>query len=253
MSSIYLVNIGANTSHSAKARSPIFKDGSFIYVPFPTKHPKRDSGYPPDAVPFVRNVRRRCTHPDPDWKGLSYGDKCSNPRASSLRRVAIGDILLFWGLLWRNVGKDWSGFTGDHGWYLLGTLRVEEIAEPGQSLQLVSARNRSRASRNAHFMNGHGVVPRDERIFLGANRYSKRFSRPVDLVVTKRSGIMYTAFTSSRGSLLSYGTAPSWRSSLRSCRRIWDLRDRADRSRAEIVRDAILRAEGFDMLKDVSR
>ena len=252
MSSIYLVNIGANTSHSARARSPIFEDGSFVYVPFPTKHPKRGSGYPPDALPFVRSASRRCTHADPDWKGLSYGDKGSNPRASSLRRVAIGDILLFWGLLWRNVGKDWFGFTGARGWYLLGTLRVEEIAEPDQSLQLVSARNRSRASRNAHFLNALGVVPKDERIFIGARRYSKRFSRPVDLAVTKPSGIMYMAFTSSRGSLLSYGTSPSWRSSLRSCRRIWDLRDRSDCSRAEVVRDAILRSEGFDMLKDVS-
>lgn len=252
MSSIYLVNIGANTSHSGKARSPIFEDGSFIYVPFPTKRPKRGPGYPADALPFLRDIGRRCTHADPDWEGLSYGDRCSNPRGASLRRVAIGDILLFWGLLWRNVGRDWAGFTGDRGWYLLGALRVEEIAEAGQSLDLVSPRNRSRASRNAHFLSGHGVVPEEERVFLGAARYSKRFSRPIDLAVTKPSGIMYRAFTSSGGSLLSYGTTPSWRSSLRSCRRIWDLRDRADRNRAELVRDAILGSDGFDLLRDMS-
>ena|SRR5215469_8670212 len=112
MSSVYLVNIGANPGDSAKARSPIFEDGSFIYVSFPTKMPMPGPGYTPDALPFTRNVDRRCTHADPNWCDLTYGDKCSNPRALSLRRVAVGDILLFWGLLWRNLGKDWTGFTG---------------------------------------------------------------------------------------------------------------------------------------------
>ncbi|MBI1731808.1 MAG: hypothetical protein HYR49_03435 [Gammaproteobacteria bacterium] len=252
MNSVYLVNIGANTSHSAKARSPIFANGSFIYVPFPTRRPKPGPGYPAEALPFVRSVGRRCTHADPDWEGLSYGDRCSNPRAASLRSVAVGDILLFWGLLWRNVGADWAGFTRDRGWYLLGALRVEEIAESGQSLQRVSSRNRARAARNAHFLSGHGVAPKDERVFLGAGRYSTRFSRPVDLAVSKPSGLIYRAFTSSGGALLSYGMSPSWRSSLRSCRKIWDLRDRADRARAKLVRDAILRSDGFDLLKDHS-
>ena len=252
VSSIYLVNIGANTGHGAKARSPLLKDGSFIYVPFPTTSPKPGSGYPPDSLPFVRGVGRRCTHADPDWVGLSYGDRCSNPRAAALKGVAVNDILLFWGLLWRNTGIDWTGFTGERGWYLLGALCVEEIAEPGQILQRVSRKNRARASRNAHFLSGHGVVPRDERVFLGATGYSKQFSRPVDLEVTKPSGLVYRAFTSSHGSLLSYGVSPSWRSSLRSCRRIWDLRDHADCTRVQLVRDAILQSEGFDLLKDIA-
>jgi ABC-type branched-subunit amino acid transport system substrate-binding protein len=35
MSKIFLVNVGANTSHASKARSPIFEDGTFVYVSFP--------------------------------------------------------------------------------------------------------------------------------------------------------------------------------------------------------------------------
>ncbi len=70
MSSIYLVNIGANASHSGRARSPIVTDGSFIYVSFPTED-SNESEYSADARPFLYeagSVLR--THADPDWKGL---------------------------------------------------------------------------------------------------------------------------------------------------------------------------------------
>jgi hypothetical protein len=56
-------------------------------------------------VLFIRNMHGRSTHCDPDWGNLTYGDKCSNRRAAALRRVEAGDILLFWGMLWRNDGK----------------------------------------------------------------------------------------------------------------------------------------------------
>jgi len=250
MSCVYLVNIGANTSHSTEARSPIFADGSWVYVSFPTKHP-HPRGYSADALPFIRGVSAENTHADPAWEDLTYGDKCSNPRAGALKRVNTGDILLFWGLLWSNSGRDWSAFSGARGWYLLGALRVEEIATPGQRLSQVSEHNRLRAGRNAHFAHAIGVLPENEWVFLGAPRYSKRFSRAVDLEVTSPSGLMYRAFTSSKGELLAYGGRPSWRSSLRSCRKIWDLSDPAARAVAEVVRKAIRTSTGFDFLEDL--
>jgi hypothetical protein len=178
-----------------------------------------------------------------------YGDKCSNPRAGALKKVKNGDVLLFWGLLWKNSGSDWSAFSGESGWYLLGALRVEEIATPGQRLDQVSKHNRPRAGRNSHF--ARGVLKKDNWVFLGAFRYSTRFSRPVDLAVTSPSGLMYSAFTSAAGELLASSGRPSWRSSLRSCRKIWDLRDPAARARAELVREAIRTSTGFDLLEDV--
>jgi len=48
MSLVYIINVGANTSHTGKARSPIFGDGSWVYVSFPTRHPYRP-GYSLDA------------------------------------------------------------------------------------------------------------------------------------------------------------------------------------------------------------
>jgi len=250
MSLVYIINVGANTSHTGKARSPIFGDGSWVYVSFPTRHPYRP-GYSLDARPFIRGVSAENTHADPSWEDLSYGDNCSNPRALALKKVRNGDILLFWGLLWRNGGKEWSAFTGERGWYLLGALRVEEIAVPGQAVQQVTEPNRSRAGRNAHFVHGAGILPKHDWVWLGTPRYSRKFSRAVDLAVASPSGLMYTAFTSSKGVLLTRDAKPSWRSSLRTCRKVCDLNDPADRARAEIVRKEILTQSNFDLLEDL--
>lgn len=251
MSSVYLINVGANTSHGARARGPLFENGSFIWVPFPTSKPKGPPGYSEKALPFLHNVEPLCTHADPDWINLTYGDDCSNRRAMSLRNVSKGDVLLFWGLLWQNNGKDWNGFTGEKGWYLLGALRVEEIGEEGESVRQLA--NRDRASKNAHFARGGGILRtgKRERVFVGETRYSKLFPRAVDLEVKSRDGLLYRAFTSADGKLLKiYGT-PSWRSSLRSCRKMWDLNDHVQRKRAEIVRDVILKRTDYDLLRNL--
>jgi hypothetical protein len=252
--SIYLVNIGANSKDGSRARSPLFDDGSFIYVSFVREPPEGPLSYSADALPFVRGVGPCCTHADPDWANFSYGDKCSNPRASALMGVEKGDILLFWGLLWRNRGSDWSGFTGDYSWHLFGALSVEEIVEPQQSLQQVSVQNRKRASCNAHFARAaDGILPPKERIFLGTPERSRRFTQAVDLGVNNRSGLVYRAFTSANGCLLTFNRDKPTGviSYLRSCRRMWDLGNAVDRARATIVRDAILRHNNFDLLEDV--
>jgi hypothetical protein len=248
MTSVYLVNVGANTKDIRRARSPVFGDGSFIYASFTTPESQGPPGYAARCLPFLRGVARLNTHADPDWPNLTYGDKCSHFRAAALNSVRKGDILLFWGLLWQNCGTDWSGFTEERGWYLFGTLRVEEIAEPGQSLRQVSQQNRGRAAQNAHFVRGAGVLPPGERVFLGVPDRSSCFSRAVDLEVHMAEGLLYRAFTSANGCLLSIDGRPRWRSSLRACRRIWDLDDRGDRARALLVRDAVRDRTGFDFL-----
>jgi hypothetical protein len=251
MTAVFLVNVGANTKDAGRVRSPIFADGSFVYVPFPTDCSQGPPGYATEALPFVRNVGQFQTHADPDWTNLSYGDKCSNFRAAALMAVEVADILLFWGLLWENCGTNWSGFTDERGWYLVGALRVEEIAEPGQTLHQVSEQNRYRASQNAHFRRSSGSLPGGERVFLGAAPYSARFARAVDLQVRRPTGLMYQAFTSAAGGLLQLETQPYWGSSLRSCRRMWDLAIPVERARATIVSNAIRNRSGFDLLADV--
>jgi len=250
MSKVYLVNVGANTSHSAVARSPIFNDGSFIFVPFPLHVGKRGTRPCPVAdCPFVRKVDVRDTHSDPDWRNLTYGDHCANPRAKALLRVVEDDILLFWALLWRNRGGAWEdGFTGEQRWCLIGALRVREILASGQSPSDANASRRARL--NAHFRNE--ILGPSERVFVGCTRYSRLFSKAVDLEVTKRSGLLYRTLRTAHGAALRLKGRPHWSSSLRSCRAIWDLEKADDRRRAEIVRDAILRRTGYDLLAGLS-
>jgi Nucleotide modification associated domain 3 len=250
MRSIYLVNVGANTMHCGEARSPIFDDGSWHYVSFPTSPGKASQKYLDDARSYLLNDSINYTHADPSWDDYTYGDNCANPRAGALKKVQRGDILLFWGLLWRHRGRDdWHGFTGERGWYLFGSFRVQEIVQPEQSVQSVSMENQDRARRNAHFMEAGDKLLPGHHVFLGDQDHSRQFERAVDLEVTSSSGLIYQTFTSSQGALLTRDGSPSWKSSLRSCRKMWDLDDPVSRSRAQIVADAIKKQADFDLLK----
>ena len=134
MSKLFLINVGANKSHASIARSPIFPGHQFVYISFPSI---RTTGavcpYPPETRPYLRPSKPSQTHLDPDWKRLTYGDYLHYGRAAALRRAVPGDILLFWGLLWRNNGRNWGDFTGEYGWYFIGALRIEEILDEGQT------------------------------------------------------------------------------------------------------------------------
>lgn len=154
MSKIFLVNVGANTSDSSRARSPIFKAGRFVYVPFSFERRGNDGrrDYPAATRPFIHNMDGRTTHRDPDWDNYTYGDNCLNRRARALARARPGDILLFWGLLWDNTSKRWDGFTGEKGWYLLGAFRIQEVFVQGQRPRDSSTPYAAkRAAKNAHF------------------------------------------------------------------------------------------------------
>ncbi|PYK65022.1 MAG: hypothetical protein DME50_10590, partial [Verrucomicrobia bacterium] len=159
MSKIYLVNVGANRGHASVARCPIFEDDTFVFVPFPHPGTHGRRGCPKRAQPFLRGIDSRDVHDDPDWESLTYSDNCGNPPALALKRVQPSDILLFWALLWRNLGRDWSGFTGEHGWYLIGALRVREVLDEGQRADDATAPNRARAARSVHFQPGKPLEP----------------------------------------------------------------------------------------------
>jgi hypothetical protein len=250
MSKVYLINVGANSSDSSRARSPIFEDDRFIYVPFSFKRRGGDGyfEYPKPARPFIRNMQGRSTHCDPDWSNLTYGDQCSNRRAAALRRVGVGDILLFWGLLWRNNGKTWKSFTGHRGWYLIGALRVSEILEEGQTAKDAKRANRKRAAKNAHLVDG--VIGDGQRVFIGSKRRSKLFRRAVDLQTTQGSGLLFRTIRAASGKHLSLHGKTPWNSSTRSCRVIWDLDLPDHRVRARIARKAILHRTGYDLLRN---
>lgn len=251
MSKVFLINVGANTSDTSRARSPIFEDGRFIYVPFSYECRGADgqSEYPKQARPFIRKMQGRSTHCDPDWNNLTYGDNCANRRAAALRRVEVGDIMLFWALLWRNKGKTWQSFTGQRGWYLIGALRVSDILDQGQTPKDAKSSNRKRAAKNAHLVGG--IIGESQRVFIGAKRSSRLFRRGVDLETTKRAGLLFRTVRAANGDRLGLNGRIPWYSSTRSCRMIWDLSLPEDRARARIAQKAIFQTTDFHLLRDI--
>ena len=247
MSTVYLINIGANSSHGSVARSPHFADGSFVFMPFPHPGGALIRNYPRACRPFIRTTSLN-THDDPDWSNLTYGDDCANGRAGSLQQVNEGDILLFWGLLWRNSGNCWQHFDGSYGWYLFGALRVAETLFGGQRANHARPEHIARARRNVHF--NHGPLPQTHRVFVGDLRHSQLFERAVDLQVDRADGLLYRTIHAADGQPLTLNGRPKWNSSLRCCRPIWDLDVANDRTLASTVRDAIQTNNAYDLLAD---
>jgi len=250
MPRIFLVNIGANSSHKYRACSPIFPDGTFVYVPFPLPDGEWGSRpYPREAWPFTNGVEWDQTHADPDWPNLTYGDYLGNARAAALRTAGPGDILLFWAQLWRNLGDCWLDFTNECGWYLIGVLRIEETLSAGQSPRHARSANRKRAEANAHF-----VGPRLERghvVFLGDRQHSCLFTHAVPFVTGDlKSSLLYRTFrTAGNRPLPLRGT--HWSGYVRSCRAVWNLEIADDLRRATLLRTAISRKNAFDLLAGV--
>ncbi|HEX5760646.1 MAG TPA: hypothetical protein VF121_15775 [Thermoanaerobaculia bacterium] len=242
MSRVYLVNVGANTRHSGRARSPLFPDGSFKYVPFPQPGELSRPCNAEAAKYFRDEIYAQETHDDPDWQNLTYGDNCRNGRAAALRRAEVGNVLLFWALLWEHCGcgAGWEGFTREHGWYFIGALRIEKIVEPGQCPQ------DDRAARCVHFEPGQ-PLGKDHRVFVGSERHSALFEKAVDLEVRRKDGLIYEIARTAGGRRLNLTGKGSWRSSLRGCRAHWNLDAPEQRSRAETGAQAIRDVAGYDL------
>jgi len=240
---IYLVNVGANARHWSRARSPIFPDGTFRFVSFPD-----ESGvaYPADMRPFTRGARAACTHLDPDWQNLTYGECVSNGRGGALRLAERDDVLLFWGMLCSNTGAGWETFTGERGWYLLGAMRIAWIMEAGQRLRDIPMHYRARAGANAHVE--AGWLDDGQRVFIADRSRSALFDRAVDLGAQSKQGLMFQAFRTKAGEPLRFGASPHWSGTLRACRCMFDLENREDRERAKLVHTAIRRLNEFALM-----
>ncbi len=89
-------------------------------------------------------------HYDPEFDTVTYGDNCDRAaRAMALRRVAIGDLILFLARL--ELHQD-DRFTGKARFYLIGAIEVEEILrsvreQPGE-------KQMARFGANAHVRKG---------------------------------------------------------------------------------------------------
>jgi hypothetical protein len=177
MAKVLLVNVGANTANQHRARSPLFDNGSFIYVSFPDAGCRRP--YPKEAQPYVSDPVKFRTHLDPDWHNLTYGDCCHNPRARALLGAEVGDILLFWGLLWKNPKKGaniWDSTAKR--WCLFGAMRIEVILESHQTITHLTPGQRKRVVENDHMVSKR-VEGRPMARFLWCS--GQRLLRPTTL------------------------------------------------------------------------
>lgn len=252
MAKIYLINVGANRSHANRARSPVFPDDTWIFLPFPRGKPTRTGQeFPEVTLPYIRVRDGIKCHLDPDWDRLTYGDRCCNPRAKSLLKVEDGDILLFWALLWKTDHDGIVFDARDRGWYLIGALQVEHILKNGERIGTLPSDARRRVAFNAHVVDGK-VKERDgERVFVGSSdlRHSRRFAKAVDLEVYHDGGLMHRIVKTADGKQVRWRESPRWNSVTRSCRAILDLENRHDRVLASYLASRIRdKNKGFDLI-----
>lgn len=201
MPKIYLINVGVNCGHGSKHRSPIFADGHFQFVHLPG-------------------------HLDPNWKALTYGDWCGDPRARALSSAKQNDIFLFWALLWRTT-NEMADFkkSRDKGWYLIGALRiVDPILKTGESLKAVLKNRKllARAAQNAHVSNGRVEKGNLVRVFLGNPKHSAGFDYAVDLGIYQSDSLLRKTVRTKSGEKINWREKPHWNSATRSCRAILD-------------------------------
>jgi Nucleotide modification associated domain 3 len=211
MSKIFLINVGANTSHENRARSPILRNDTWTYVPFPRdKESEHGEDYPDSAAQCVRVPNGLKCHLDPDWDRLTYGDSCHEPPGRSLLKVQDGDILLFWALLWKVERNEMVFESREKGWYLIGALRTSHILKGGERLGALPNGIRQRAEHKAHVLKGQVRMPGTERVFVGNLEHSRRFTQAVDLEVGRNNGLMHRVVRTSKGDRVCWNKPPRW-------------------------------------------
>ena len=245
--SIFLANVGANSSH--RFLSPLFDDGTFEFITIPEE--PLEAG--PHSVRY-RDLRSHyeskeslarwvpdrlldmATHFDPEFGTNTYGDNCERaPRAFGLKEARPGDLMFFLVRLAR-----WSAgqFTGESGFFLIGFLEVESVYRA--SAHLPDADPPARYAANAHVrraMNNHRFWDRFW-VFAGSDR-STRLARAVpvdrafaDCVLRTATGQPY-AWSSNRSELQVIG------SYTRACRRIIDPMDPTSVGRTTALKQTV--------------
>ena len=253
---IFLINVGTNASHPFC--SPIFRDGTFEFVPIPEdrnlekphsfNYRDLHSFYDPsnnleEFIPlkFLDNT----AHNDPEFDTFTYGDNCDvNSRAASLKKVERGDFLFFIARL-----QSWNeGPTEEYGFYLIGYLHVEKIAS--SIIELPGNDTLDRFSANAHFRRAMSdpMLWDSFWVFAGSS-WSKRFQKavPVNREICDR------LFRSADGGKWKWGRKNSPRTDLqvigsytRTCRSVIDPLTKEGNERLRILWEWVDRYSGVN-------
>jgi hypothetical protein len=161
---IVLVRVGADTG-SGGIHSPLFRDGTFEYVPIPDRFRKKGVdlrtygttkgskgipliGYFPERL--RQKYRDQPIHFDPEFDSFTYGDPTS--LKARLRLLAKGDLLVFYAGL-----KGWD-FNCDPALYTIGFFSV---LRAGFATDFSQAELRKAFRNNFHVR--HEAVFKDQR------------------------------------------------------------------------------------------
>jgi len=161
---VVLLRVGIDTG-SGGILGPIFKDGSFQYIPIPDnfgeqgvdrrtygKTRGRHGGRLVDYFPEGRRetVRDQSIHFDPEFLTFTYGDPTS-PKAG-LRRLSEGSLLVFYAGL-----RGW-GFDCRPALYIIGYF---EVTRAGLAISFTKTELRRLFHNNFHVM--HDEVFEDQK------------------------------------------------------------------------------------------
>ncbi len=94
-----------------------------------------------------------------------------------------------------------------------------------------------------------GKILPHNRVFIGDDAYSVRFSRAVDLGAREKNGLVYQTIRKANGDEIRLHGDVQWFLPLRTVRVVWDLGVPEARDRAKHVRDAIWNVTGYDLLR----
>jgi hypothetical protein len=181
--------------------APIFRDGTFEYIPIPEAVPTRCTltyatltgrCVPSLAMLLPCRLAGRIPHVDPDFEALTYGDAALQKRRQLLR-LSAGDMLVFYAGLASHPPEEQGRL------FIIGAFRVAHVYRllardiGGRSLQL-------RFGRTAHFL--RRIRDRELALVEGAPRVSRLFARAVPLGDGRDCLLRDLADWGYRGSLL---------------------------------------------------
>jgi hypothetical protein len=157
MKRLAIVNVGAHSGHRP-LRSALLPDGSFELVPIPDEWLcEKSLCY--SALPLYTDLELdaiipegkidEAMHFDPEFETYTYGDSPRGGRASRLKEIEEGDVILFYANL-----TDWDDgwVRGNHGFYFVGYLVVEEVF--GDIEERPTRGILGKISQNAHVIRG---------------------------------------------------------------------------------------------------
>jgi len=131
---IFIINVGVNSRHGA-LRSPIFKDGTFLFIPIPeTREPQcpllptyRELVGPANLKYIPQRFYDVRVHNDPEFESFTYGDfPEDHPRAANLKKISRGDYLFFLANL-TSYDCNKEKFLNRKGFYLIGFFEIEKV------------------------------------------------------------------------------------------------------------------------------